>query len=312
MATNLIVIIVAALVIGLALFIYVFRRTAVIDDKRRQGVFFESAFGPIFYSRRGLKKGPTIILVHGIGASGFSWRKLAPSLEPEFDVINLDLWGFGRSHKDVEAPANLETHALIVLELMASLKVKSSHFIGGSMGGSITLWLGMMHPEVVDRVVTLAPAAHYGLVPGFTKRFGWLAKFTPMMINRTTILNILKRVYALHDAIDDQAIEEYLRPYLDSRTHRTFTNHLELLRDRRVFDGLPNLKIETLTLWGAKDKMVSLSAIEELIPRIPNTIYRVHPTSGHHLMEEDPAWCAKQIVPFLKAEPLPPDTFPAH
>jgi pimeloyl-ACP methyl ester carboxylesterase len=44
-------------------------------------------------------KGPTIVLVHGFGASAEYWRALYPDLSKDYRVVGLDLLGYGYSEK---------------------------------------------------------------------------------------------------------------------------------------------------------------------------------------------------------------------
>ena len=43
--------------------------------------------------------GPTIILIHGFGASSDYWRALYPTLSQKYRVIGIDLLGYGQSAK---------------------------------------------------------------------------------------------------------------------------------------------------------------------------------------------------------------------
>ncbi|MGB5659656.1 MAG: alpha/beta fold hydrolase, partial [Thermoanaerobaculia bacterium] len=40
-------------------------------------------------------QGEPVLLLHGFGASSYSWRKVMPDLAEEYRVVALDLFGFG-------------------------------------------------------------------------------------------------------------------------------------------------------------------------------------------------------------------------
>ena len=44
-------------------------------------------------------RGTTLLLLHGLGASGYVFRRIVPALARTHHVITLDLRGFGRSDK---------------------------------------------------------------------------------------------------------------------------------------------------------------------------------------------------------------------
>ncbi len=45
-------------------------------------------------------KGPHLVLLHGIGASTFTWRFLIPLFSKKYTVTIIDIPGFGKSSKD--------------------------------------------------------------------------------------------------------------------------------------------------------------------------------------------------------------------
>ena len=45
------------------------------------------------------KKKPTLLLVHGFGASSYHWRYNIPELSKKYHVFAIDLLGFGLSDK---------------------------------------------------------------------------------------------------------------------------------------------------------------------------------------------------------------------
>lgn len=61
------------------------------------------------YSRRG--QGEPLVLLHGLGSSRAAWEAIVPTLTQRFDVIAVDLPGFGTSaplQPDIEpSPAEL-------------------------------------------------------------------------------------------------------------------------------------------------------------------------------------------------------------
>lgn len=113
--------------------------------------------GPVFAMDHG-GHGDPIVLVHGLGGSHSNWEAIAPSLAAHGRVFALDLAGFGRTppagrRSTVDANQQL-LHGFI--DLLASGPVT---LVGNSMGGLITLLQASRHPETVERLVLLDPAA---------------------------------------------------------------------------------------------------------------------------------------------------------
>ena len=190
----------------------------------------------------------------------------------------------------------------VLNELLNHLKVKRAHIIGCSMGGAIGLWFTKQFPQRVQKLVMLAPAAHPSLVPSYIKKMSWISDWTHLVISRPVIQTFLHSIYVNKDLVTEESVDEYFRPYLDKRAHRTFANHLQLISDERVYNSLTSIEHETLTLWGVKDQTVPQNIMQEIVRKLPHTYYHTHPQGGHHLMEEDPDWCSAKIIPFLKSE----------
>lgn len=87
----------------------------------------------IHYRRTGGAK-PSVVLLHGLIASGACWTPLARMLEGEFDVVMPD----ARGHGDSSAPHDgyrYDDHASDVVSLIHHLALSRPVLLGHSMGG---------------------------------------------------------------------------------------------------------------------------------------------------------------------------------
>src|SRR5918911_4224216 len=86
--------------------------------------------------------GAPLVLIHGIGHTWRGWRPMLPLLEERFDVLAVDLPGFGRSDP---LPAGIdstpEALADAVEDEMARHGFDRAHIAGNSLGGWIALEL---------------------------------------------------------------------------------------------------------------------------------------------------------------------------
>src|SRR5947209_6861331 len=60
--------------------------------------------------------GPPILLVHGFGASTYSWRNLISPLSVDHKLILVDLKGFGKSPKPIDDSYRAEDQADLVFQ----------------------------------------------------------------------------------------------------------------------------------------------------------------------------------------------------
>ena len=88
--------------------------------------------------------GPPLVLLHGVGHFGRAWRPVVELLSAEFDVIALDLPGFGASAPlpDGVTPT-VPALAEAVSADLAARGVEHAHVAGNSMGGAIALELAL-------------------------------------------------------------------------------------------------------------------------------------------------------------------------
>ncbi len=103
-------------------------------------------------------QGPVVLLIHGVGADGTSWDRIAGNLVPRFRVLRLDLRGHGRSGH-IEGGLSLDDFVQDVADVLAACNAASAHVVGFSLGGIIAQAMALRHPDKVDRLVLLSAVA---------------------------------------------------------------------------------------------------------------------------------------------------------
>jgi pimeloyl-ACP methyl ester carboxylesterase len=97
------------------------------------------------------------VLLHALGLSRSAWDPVVPALSQHFDVIAVDLPGFGAS---APLPPHVEPTPAALAEavaaLLAELGVTAAHVAGNSLGGWVALELAALTP--VASLTLLAPA----------------------------------------------------------------------------------------------------------------------------------------------------------
>jgi 3-oxoadipate enol-lactonase len=101
---------------------------------------------------------PPVVLIHGVGADGTSWDRIAASLASEFRVLRLDLRGHGRS-EPIEGRLTLDDFVQDVVDVLDACVVQAAHVVGFSLGGMIAQATALQHPHRVRRLVLLSAVA---------------------------------------------------------------------------------------------------------------------------------------------------------
>lgn len=97
---------------------------------------------------------PPVLLVHaGICDCGM-WDPQWESLPARHRTVRLDLRGYGHS----ELPPEGFSHAADVIELLDRLDLGPVALVGASFGGLVSLDVAVARPDLVQRLVLVAPA----------------------------------------------------------------------------------------------------------------------------------------------------------
>ena len=109
-------------------------------------------------------RGPAVVLVHGLGGFGASWRDTIDALAARATVFAVDLPGFGRSAKP-RTTYRLGYFARALRGFLDGLGVGQASLVGHSLGGAIAVTYALTHPSRVERIALVS-----SLVPGFSFR----------------------------------------------------------------------------------------------------------------------------------------------
>lgn len=104
----------------------------------------------------GTGSAPPVVLIHGLGDSHRTWRRIAPLLARRFRVIMPDLPGHGLSARP-DAPYTLEWYARVMASFFDALELERVHLVGHSFGGGIAQWLLLEDARRIERLVLVAP-----------------------------------------------------------------------------------------------------------------------------------------------------------
>ena len=116
----------------------------------------------IFYKIQG--EGKPMVLIHGYPLSGELFARNRDALAENYQVITLDLRGYGMSDAPT-VPASIEVYAKDVLDVMSELDVPDAIIGGMSMGGPIVFEMYRQAPERFQGMILIdtiaAPASIY-------------------------------------------------------------------------------------------------------------------------------------------------------
>jgi aminoacrylate hydrolase len=107
----------------------------------------------IHYELQG--KGDPVMLITGLGGSGWGWGPQIPRFAKEFLTIVPDHRGAGQSSHP-EDGYTIEQHASDMAETLRGLGCGPTHVIGSSTGGAISQVMALDHPDVVRTITVVS------------------------------------------------------------------------------------------------------------------------------------------------------------
>jgi haloacetate dehalogenase len=118
--------------------------------------WIDAEAGRIFARSGG--SGPPLLLLHGYPQTHVQWHKIATGLAQKFQVILMDLRGYGASFAPPSEAGAFYTKRLMakdVIDVMRALGHTRFQIAGHDRGGRVSYRLALDHPECVERVAVL-------------------------------------------------------------------------------------------------------------------------------------------------------------
>lgn len=250
--------------------------------------------------------GPPLVLVHGFGASTYSWRLVMPRLAASFRVVAVDLSGFGYTQRPADrARYTREAQGELILAVMDALGFQSAHLMGHSYGGGISLWLAWKHPERVRSLVLVdssAPTYSYD-------RRSRAASFRPLthlflrtwMLRPSTVRKALLRSFHDDSLVTPELVQAYWERIRIEGVIDAYYGLTVPVRGPVETVVLEEIRVPTFIVWGAEDPLISVESGRRAAERM-HAEFVVLEKTGHVPMEERPEELLQLVLPFLERQ----------
>jgi len=247
--------------------------------------------------------GPPALLIHGFGASTFSFRETIPALSPRYAVAALDLPGFGYSDRSTKRRLSSTAQAELVAQFMRQRGMEDSLVVAHSLGGAVALRLAHTYPELVSRLVlvgTMHPNLSF-MGPRRAILARPLMPLVPFITGVARLLGLRTMRRAVHDPafLTPAILAGYDRPARirgsQAAVRRMF---LDAAEDDAI--DLGRIQAPTLLLWGKSDGLLPLAIGRRLLEEIPDARLEVVEEAGHLLLEERPAAANAALLHWLE------------
>jgi pimeloyl-ACP methyl ester carboxylesterase len=223
--------------------------------------------------------GSPLVLIHGHAASGAAWQRVLPFLAQHYQVIVVDLPGYGRSQ--LTGPWRLYGIAPLLVRWLRQMELQPVALIGHSMGGAIAADLTVSAPELVDRLVLVDTAG--------------LPLRAPLPILA------VRSVGSFFQPGNGSYFPLEIRDHLLTSPRTLWQSALQVAKcDFRA--ELASISVPTLIMWGEHDLLIPPTLGYELHKALPHATFVIVPKCGHRPMLGQPAVFSQIVLRFLQQD----------
>ena len=213
----------------------------------------------ISYNEEGKSKATPVLFIHGEGSYMRVWDRSFTTLSRNYRCIRLDLPGYGKSSKG-NYQGGMKFYADAVKEFCDRMKIKKVSIIGHSMGGQIAMTTALLYPNLVEKIVLIAPT---GFVDFNFDQKATLKAVSTMATNKAaTDAEIKKNFESFFYKMPPDA-RFMADDRLKIRTATDFEEHcnavsqdISATTDGNVLANLANIKQPALCIFGKNDGVV--------------------------------------------------------
>ena len=242
--------------------------------------------------------GEFVIMMHGIGGNRLNWTDQIAAFSPRFHAAAWDARGYGDSD-DYEGPLNFHDYADDVVRVLDHFGVRKAHVVGLSMGGRIAMDFAARHAERLKTLVLCDTHKGFALMPEDRKAAFIASRKAPLLAGKEPkdIAGPVARTL-----VGPKASEEAYERLVDSmcRLHKeSYIKSIEASVRMDPRSDLANIKVPTLVIAGADDRLTPPDVARELASEIPGAELVIVPDAGHLVNIEQPEPFNAALLAFL-------------
>lgn len=248
------------------------------------------------------REGPTLVLVHGLGSSSFSYVRVIRRLARHHRVVAPDLPGYGKSRLDARQRA-LDVRGLTraLVEFLRSPACPGPVvLVGQSMGGWISVRAAHEAPERVEQLVLVNTAGV--LYEGIEQMRHDLAPRTKEEVDA-----LWRRLW--------HRVPFYYRPFWRASAAHLATapvqGFMDSIQEGDFINGdLGRLAMPVSVIWGRSDRLIPPATVDALVDGLGSTRVFWLARCGHIPPAEQPREFTRILRSVVEAppeeRPLPP------
>ena len=243
-----------------------------------------------------------VTFVHGAGGSSSIWFKQIREFQKHFNVLLLDLRGHGNSNEQIkkafQQKYTFQSIAEDVLEVLDHLKIKTSHFIGISLGTIVIRQLAEVHPNRVKSMIMGGAILKMNFRSQILMKLGNIFKYVlPYLVLYRFFAFVImpnKNHKQSRLLFIDEAKKLYQKEFI-----RWFKLTAEINPVLKWFRQ-QELNIPTFYVMGEEDYMFLPSVRKVVAKHFKSSTLFVVENCGHVVNVEQPAIFNQEVIAFIQ------------
>ncbi|WP_431921215.1 alpha/beta fold hydrolase [Nonomuraea jabiensis] len=250
--------------------------------------------GLVSYTEQG--QGPVALFLHGVIVNGHLWRHQLAELADLRHCIALDLLGHGRSVAAPGQEVTFQAQAEMLAQVLDALDIDQIDLVANDSGVGIAQIFAAGHPQRLRSLTLTNGDVHDNWPPSGFKGFldmvaaGGLPERIAAMAADPDVYrgpDGFEGAYQNPQAVSDETVAAYIRPYLDNPQQITdlarFILAFDPAQTLAIEQQLKHLHVPTLVVWGTGDIFFPASWAHWLADTIPG-VRRIVELDGAHLL----------------------------
>ncbi|WP_226702731.1 alpha/beta fold hydrolase [Microbulbifer elongatus] len=205
----------------------------------------------VHYRREG--SGPVILLLHGSGSSLHCFDQLADSLVENFEVVRLDLPGFGLTGPRRDRDYRIQTFSTFIARFMSALSIERFSVAGNSLGGNVAWNMALDYPGRVESLILMNATGYPEKSIPSAMRLARNPLLKPLLRRwapRKATENSVRKLVGSKMANIDDALVDRIHAMMSRKGNRAAFVDLANTQQADRTGDIPGIKVPTLVLSG--------------------------------------------------------------
>ncbi|WP_378183714.1 alpha/beta fold hydrolase [Aquimarina sp. SS2-1] len=271
-----------------------------LQDWKKSESYYSYKNYQIFYKEEG--SGVPLILVHGFPTSSWDWNKIWSPLSKEYNVVTIDMLGYGFSSKPTDFNYTIAAQADLWETFLVEKGITSFHILAHNYGDTVVQELlarSKENPKYELKILSVC-FLNGGLFP--ETNFPTLTQkmlLTPIgsilkhFMGRNTLAKNFKKIFGKYTQASEQEIDDFWATIDYNSGKNVFPKLIKYLKERDTYkirwrEAIQFTDVPKRLIDGAVDPISGRHMAEFYKKIIPNADVVILDNIGHYPQTEAP------------------------